>query len=132
MDNFCCVSFLLRFFSVFRIKFVIVILIIWWILMGMNDEDRWRLRILILFLKSLPNFYDLSKSFLKKHDRKEISVWNLKLHSYTQKKDLIESKKMICLKDLLWFKEMICLNEIKFAWFKQNIFKPNKYLFESN
>ena len=26
---------------------------------------------------------------------------------------------------------MICLNEIKFVWFKQNIFE-NKYLFESN
>ena len=31
----------------------------------------------------------------------------------TQKKDLIESKKIMCLKDFLWFKEMICLNEIK-------------------
>ena len=27
---------------------------------------------------------------------------------------------------------MICLNETKFVWFKQNIFGPNKYLFESN
>ena len=26
---------------------------------------------------------------------------------------------------------MICLYEIKFVWFKQNIFQPNKYLFES-
>ena len=26
---------------------------------------------------------------------------------------------------------MICLNETKFVWFKQNIFGPNKYLFES-
>ena len=51
---------------------------------------------------------------------------------YTEKKDLIESKKIICLNDFLWFKEMICLNEIKFVWFKQNIFEPNKYLFESN
>ena len=50
----------------------------------------------------------------------------------TEKKDLIESKKLICLNDFLWFKEMICLNEIKFVWFKQNIFEPNKYLFESN
>ena len=32
---------------------------------------------------------------------------------YTQKKDLIESKKMICLNDFPWFKEMICLNELK-------------------
>ena len=51
---------------------------------------------------------------------------------YTQKKDLIESKKIICLNDFLWFEEMICLNEIIFVWFKQNIFEPNKYLFESN
>ena len=51
---------------------------------------------------------------------------------YTQKKDLIESKEMICLNDFLWFNEMICLNETKFVWFKQNIFEPNKYLFESN
>ena len=51
---------------------------------------------------------------------------------YTQKKDLIESKKMISLNDFLWFKEMICLNEIKFIWSKQNIFEPIKYLFESN
>ena len=50
----------------------------------------------------------------------------------TQKNDLIESKKMICLNDFLWFKEMICSNETKFVWFKQNIFEPNKYLFESN
>ena len=55
-----------------------------------------------------------------------------KLVYHTEKKDLIESKKMICLNDFLWFKEMICLNEIKFVWFKQNIFEPNKYLFESN
>ena len=44
-----------------------------------------------------------------------------------EKKDLIESKKMI-----LRSKEMICLNEIKFVWFKQSIFEPSKYLFESN
>ena len=50
----------------------------------------------------------------------------------SEKKDLIESKKIICLNDFLWFKEMICLNEIKFVWLKQNIFEPNKYLFESN
>ena len=50
----------------------------------------------------------------------------------TEKKDLIESKKIICLNDFLWFKEMICLNEIRFVWFKQNILEPNKYLFESN
>ena len=50
----------------------------------------------------------------------------------TEKKDLIESKKIICLNDFLWFKEMICLNEIKFVWFKQNSFEPNKYLLESN
>ena len=59
-------------------------------------------------------------------------VGNSCLNSHTGKKDLIESKKMICLNDFLWFKEMICLNEIKFVWFKQNIFEPNKYLFESN
>ena len=51
---------------------------------------------------------------------------------YTEKKYLIESKKIICLNDFLWFKEIICLNQIKFVWFKQNIFEPNKYLFESN
>ena len=57
----------------------------------------------------------------------------LKIQShYTQKKDLIESNKMISLNNFLWFEEMICLNEIKFVWFKQNIFEPNKYLFESN
>ena len=44
---------------------------------------------------------------------------------YTEKKDLIESKKIICLNDFLWFKEMICLNEIKFVWFKL-IFLQNK------
>ena len=48
-------------------------------------------------------------------------------HYYTKKKDLIESKIIICLNDFLWFKEMICLNEKKFVWFKQNIFEPNKY-----
>ena len=47
-----------------------------------------------------------------------------------KKKDLIESKKIICLNDFLWFTEMLCSNEIKFVWFKQNIFEPNKYLFE--
>ena len=51
---------------------------------------------------------------------------------HTEKKYLFESKKIICLNNCLWFKEMICLNEIKFVWFKQNIFEPNKYLFESN
>ena len=53
-------------------------------------------------------------------------------HFHTQKKDFIESKKMIWLNDFLWFKEMIFLNEVKFVWFKQNIFGPNKYFFESN
>ena len=52
--------------------------------------------------------------------------------NYTEKKDLIESKKIICFDDFLWFKEMICLNETKFVWLKQNILGPNKYLFESN
>ena len=56
--------------------------------------------------------------------------WFSRVH--TEKKDLIESKKIICLNDFFWFKEMICLNEIEFIWFKQNIFEPNKYLFESN
>ena len=51
---------------------------------------------------------------------------------HTERKDLIESKKIICLNDFLWFKEMTCLNETKFVWFKQNTFGPNKYLFESN
>ena len=50
----------------------------------------------------------------------------------TQKKDLIESKKMICLNDFPWIEEMICLNEIEFVRFKQNIFELNRYLFESN
>ena len=36
----------------------------------------------------------------------------------TEKNDLIESKKVICLNDFLWFKEMICSNEIKFVWIK--------------
>ena len=40
------------------------------------------------------------------------------LNCCTQKKDLIESKKMICLNDFFWFKEMICINEIKFVWIK--------------
>ena len=35
----------------------------------------------------------------------------LKMCVCTEKKDLIESKKIICLNDFLWFKEMICLNE---------------------
>ena len=51
---------------------------------------------------------------------------------YTQKKDLIGSKKIICLKGFLWFQEMIYLNWIKFVWFKQIIFEPNKNLFKSN
>ena len=51
---------------------------------------------------------------------------------HIEKKDLIESKKIICLNDFLWFIEMICLNEKKFVWFKQNIVGSNKYLFESN
>ena len=64
---------------------------------------------------------------------KEKLIWySMKLSRYTEKKDLIESKKIICLNDFLWFKEMICLNAMKFVWFKQNIFEPNKYLFESN
>ena len=54
-------------------------------------------------------------------------VYESKCHKYTEKKDLIESKTIICLNDFLWFKEMICLNETKFVWFG-----PNKYLFESN
>ena len=41
-------------------------------------------------------------------------------------------KKIIYLKHFLWCKEMFCFNETKFVWFKQNIFGPNKYLFESN
>ena len=52
--------------------------------------------------------------------------------THSEKIYFIESKKMICLNDSLWFKEMIHLSEIKFVWFKQNIFEPNKYLFESN
>ena len=68
------------------------------------------------------HFFKCYKSFLR------ISV----KFNCTEKKDLIESKKIICFNDFLLFKEMICLNEIKFVWFKQNIFEPNKYLFESN
>ena len=60
----------------------------------------------------------------------DTTVWKNMIH--TQKKDLIESKKMICLNDFLLFKKMICLNGIKYVWFKQNISEPNKYLFESN
>ena len=60
------------------------------------------------------------------------STFQLNFTKYNQKKDLFESKKMIFLNDFLWFKEMTCLNEIKFVWFKHNIFEPNKYLFESN
>ena len=50
--------------------------------------------------------------------------WNLQrptafnaptFYNYTQKKDSIQSKKMICLNEFLRIKEMICLNEIKFV-----------------
>ena len=54
------------------------------------------------------------------------------IFTFTEKKDLIESKKIISLNDFLWFKEIICLNETKFVWFKQNIFGSNKYCFEAN
>ena len=70
-------------------------------------------------------------SFCKKNKKTQDSS-RVTLGAYTQKTNLIESKKMICLKDFLWFKKMICSNEIKFVWFKQNIFEPNKYLFEWN
>ena len=33
---------------------------------------------------------------------------------HTEKKDLIESKKIICLKDFLWFEKMIYLIKRKF------------------
>ena len=46
---------------------------------------------------------------------------------FTQKKDLIELRKIICLKDFLRFEEMIYLNKIKFVSFKQNFcLKSNK------
>ena len=44
-----------------------------------------------------------------------------------QKKDLIESKKIICLKNFLWFKEMTYSNSIKFVWFNK-ISDLNQYI----
>ena len=95
-----------------------------------------RYSILSNFTKTLtdilhPSLESKSKlSFRKMINRADFEN-QIKL-GHTEKKDLIESNKIICLNDFLWFKEMICLNETKFVWFKQNIFGPNKYLFESN
>ena len=56
---------------------------------------------------------------------------------YTEKKDLIESKKIICLNDFLWFKEidnwfkLIDLRQ-KFIWFEQIFILSKDILFESN
>ena len=38
--------------------------------------------------------------------KKDLILWL----TYTQKKNLIESKKIICLKDFVWFEKMIYLN----------------------
>ena len=62
------------------------------------------------------------------YSTKSRKKWSVsRILTFTEKKDLIESKKMICLKEFLWFKEMNCLNEIKLFWFKQNIFEPNNF-----
>ena len=84
--------------------------------------------------------------------------WPLICRNCTQKKDLIESKKIICLKDFLWFKKMIyfnlfdsnkvssnqikiCLNQINFClksnklylWGEcNNLFWRKKYLIWKN
>ena len=75
-------------------------------------------------------FYFLIQFFKSKRKVFLINWFLISEILYTQKKDLIESKKMFCLNDFFCFKEMICLNEIKFVSFKQNIFEQNKYLFE--
>ena len=71
-------------------------------------------------------------SFELSLDDNKIFYFKTKLVIMHSEKRFDWIKKIICLKHFLWCKEMICLNEIKFVWFKQNIFEPNKYLFESN
>ena len=85
-----------------------------------------------MFLIENKNIYKSNKVLIFKYVICFFRVKRKKSNNYIQKKDLIESKKLIFLNDFLWFIEMICLDEIKFVWFKQNIFKTNKYLFESN
>ena len=65
-------------------------------------------------------------------DRKKTRITSYILIELHSEKIFDWIKKIICLKDFLWCKEIICLNETKFVWFKQNIFGPNNYLFESN
>ena len=47
-----------------------------------------------------------------------------------RKKIWLNRKKLFVWKTL-WIEEKIYLNKIKFVWFKQNIFEPNKNLFTS-
>ena len=61
-----------------------------------------------------------------------VEIWLELVKLNTLRKIFDWIKKMIGLKHFLWCKEMFCFNETKFVWFKQNIFRPNKYLFESN
>ena len=64
----------------------------------------------------LKNWKSLNWSYLE-----EIKFIHIR-YIFTQKKDLIESKKMLCLKDFIWLKKL-------FIWIKLNWFDSNKYLF---
>ena len=64
----------------------------------------------------------------------EHSLNDDKIFSFKTKLVIMHSEKRFewikendCLNDFPWFEEMICLNEMKFVWFKQNIFELNKY-----
>ena len=106
------------------------------ILMNLTAKDYH----LLLFKSVLFNIVENSKifrysNFLHSHHEYVLVLcekWFSKFSSnlYVLRFDWI--KKIICFKDFLWCKEMFCFNETKFFWFKQNIFGPNKYLFESN
>ena len=59
----------------------------------------------------MANYHSLSLNIFS-HDLN--SFIKFKITICTQKKNLIESKKIICLEDFLWFKEIIYLNKLKF------------------
>ena len=108
--------------------------------------QKYHLKIILQFLTLVYQFIETENSFwiftMKisfdyfRHNGKTIFASNIIvffnsqsiLLTDTQKKDLLESKKIICLKDFLWFKKIIYLSYIKFFWFKLSIFETNENL----
>ena len=96
-------------------------------------RNFWISNVFYILWKEICFFFNLRRKIVRETLPK---FWAKLRHTYltycAQKEDLIESKKIICLKDFLWFKKIIYLNKIKFIWFKQSIFEPNQNLFKTN